>query len=72
MSSHAYGATLNVMHPIDAALRDKKIWAIVAFLKKLSSVSDENFNAWNEAPLGGHWVPACGPGRMSGCGPGRG
>ena len=55
----------------DPPLRDKQIWAIVAFLKKLSSVSDENFKAWNETPLGGHWVPACGPGRMSGCGPGR-
>jgi hypothetical protein len=45
LSSQGYGAPLNVMHPIDAALRDKQIWAIVAFLKKLSSVSDENFKA---------------------------
>ena len=50
---------------------DKKIWAIVAFLKKLSSVSDENFKAWTETPLGRYWVSGCGPGRSSGCGPGR-
>jgi mono/diheme cytochrome c family protein len=55
----------------DPPVRDKKIWAIVAFLKKLSSVSDENFKAWNEAPLGGYWEYGCGPGRTSGCGPGR-
>lgn len=34
-------------------MRDKNIWAIVAFLKKLSSVSDENFKAWTTAPVGG-------------------
>ena len=50
---------------------DNKIWAIVAYLKKLSSVSDANFKAWNETPLGGNWVSGCGPGRASGCGPGR-
>jgi mono/diheme cytochrome c family protein len=55
----------------DPPVRDKKIWAIVAFLKKLSSVSDENFKAWNETPLGGYWEYGCGPGRTSGCGPGR-
>jgi len=51
----------------DPPLRDKQIWAIVAFLKKLSSVSDENFKAWNETPLGGHWESGCGPRRTSGC-----
>ncbi|MEO6779519.1 MAG: cytochrome c, partial [Bradyrhizobium sp.] len=50
---------------------DKKIWAVVAFLQKLSSVSDENFKAWNETPLGGYWVYGCSPARSSGCGPGR-
>ena len=50
---------------------NKNIWAIVAFLKKLSSVSDANFKAWNETPIGGQWVSGCGPGRASGCGPGR-
>jgi cytochrome c553 len=52
-------------------VRDDKIWAIVAYLKKLSSVSDANFKAWNKTPLGGYWVSGCGPGRASGCGPGR-
>ena len=53
--------------PVD----DEKIWAIVAFLKDLSSVSDENFKAWNKTPLGQHWVSGCGPARAPGCGPGR-
>ena len=52
-------------------VRDKKIWAIVSFLKKLARDSDKNFKAWNEVPLGGHWVSGCGPGRAPGCGPGR-
>jgi mono/diheme cytochrome c family protein len=34
-------------------VRAQKIWAIAAFLKKLSSVSDENFKAWTTAPVGG-------------------
>jgi len=34
-------------------MRAQKIWAIAAFLKKLSSVSDENFKAWTTAPVGG-------------------
>jgi cbb3-type cytochrome oxidase cytochrome c subunit len=50
---------------------NKNIWAVVAYLKKLSSVSDPNFKAWNETPIGGHWVSGCGPGRAAGCGPGR-
>ncbi len=50
---------------------DQKIWAIVAFLENLSSVSDANFKAWNKTPPGEHWVSGCGPGRASGCGPGR-
>jgi len=52
-------------------VRNNTIWAIVAYLRKLSSVSDANFKAWNETPLGGYWVSGCGPGRDSGCGPGR-
>jgi hypothetical protein len=52
-------------------VHDNKIWAIVAYLRKLSTVSDANFKAWNETPLGGHWVSGCGTGRASGCGPGR-
>jgi hypothetical protein len=52
-------------------VRNNTIWAIVAYLRKLSSVSDANFKAWNETPLGGYWVSGCGPGRASGCGPGR-
>lgn len=52
-------------------VRDETIWAIVAFLKKLSSVSDKNFKAWTEVPLGGHWVSGCAPGSAPGCGPGR-
>lgn len=47
------------------------IWAIVAYLNELSRVSDANFKAWNETPIGGNWVSGCGPGRASGCGPGR-
>lgn len=50
---------------------DKNIWAIVAYLKKLSTVSDANFRAWNKTPQGGHWVSGCGAGRAAGCGPGR-
>ena len=50
---------------------DENIWAIVAYLNKLSSVSDANFKAWNETPTGGHWVSGCGPGRAIRCGPGR-
>ena len=52
-------------------VRDHKIWTIVAFLTKLSSVSDKNFKAWNETPLGSRWVPACAHGPATGCGPGR-
>ena len=33
---------------------DKEIWAVVAFLKNLQSVSDEDFKAWSAAPPGGH------------------
>ena len=55
----------------DPPVRDKTIWAIVAFLKMLSSVSDKNFKAWNETPLGANWVSACGPGLRSACGPGQ-
>jgi hypothetical protein len=52
-------------------VRNNKIWAIVAYLRKLSTVSDANFKAWNETPLGGYWVSGCGPDRAAGCGPGR-
>jgi mono/diheme cytochrome c family protein len=52
-------------------VRDRTIWAIVAFLEKLARVSDKNFKAWNETPLGGYWVSGCSPERSSGCGPGR-
>lgn len=52
-------------------VRNSTIWAIVAYLGKLSSVSDANFKAWNETPIGGDWVAGCGAGRASGCGPGR-
>lgn len=52
-------------------VRNSTIWAIVAYLRKLSSVSDANFKAWNETPVGGYWVSGCGPGRATGCGPGR-
>ena len=31
---------------------DQEIWTIVAFLKKLESVSDEDFKAWSAAPPG--------------------
>ena len=37
----------------DPPVRDKKIWAIVAFLKKLSSVSDENFRGVERDPARG-------------------
>ena len=52
-------------------LRDKEIWTIVAFLTKLSSVSDKNFKAWNETPIGSRWVLGCDHGPATGCGPGR-
>jgi mono/diheme cytochrome c family protein len=32
---------------------DQEIWTIVAFLKKLQSVSDEDFKTWSAAPPGG-------------------
>ena len=53
-------------------VRDKSIWAIVAFLKKLASVSDKNFKAWSTTPPGKYQAPGCGPGLAPGCGPGRG
>jgi len=31
---------------------DQEIWSIVAFLKKLPSVSEADFKAWQEAPAG--------------------
>ena len=31
---------------------DQEIWSIVAFLKKLPSVSDEDFKAWSAEPGG--------------------
>jgi mono/diheme cytochrome c family protein len=31
---------------------DQEIWTIVAFLKKLESVSDEDFKAWSAPPNG--------------------
>jgi mono/diheme cytochrome c family protein len=34
----------------DPPVPDQKIWTVVAFLKKLSSVSDEDFKAWSTAP----------------------
>ncbi|MGC8519213.1 MAG: c-type cytochrome [Steroidobacteraceae bacterium] len=52
-------------------VKNTTIWAIVAYLSELSSVSDANFKAWNETPIGGNWVSGCGSGRTSGCGPGR-
>lgn len=52
-------------------VRDTTIWAIVAYLRKLSSVSDANFKAWNQTPPGGYWVSGCGPGHATGCGPDR-
>ncbi len=52
-------------------IRDKQIWTIVAFLRKLSSVADKNFKAWNEVPLGSRWVAGCDSGPATGCGPGR-
>jgi mono/diheme cytochrome c family protein len=32
---------------------DTEIWSIVAFLKKLPTVTPENFKAWSAAPAGG-------------------
>jgi cytochrome c1 len=33
---------------------DQEIWTVVAFLKKLSSVSNADFKAWSGAPPGGN------------------
>jgi hypothetical protein len=30
---------------------DREIWTIVAFVKKLPSVSDDDFKAWTAKPL---------------------
>jgi hypothetical protein len=38
----------------DPPVPDREIWTIVAFLKKLSSVSDKDFRAWSTAPSGGN------------------
>jgi mono/diheme cytochrome c family protein len=38
----------------DPSVADQTIWTIVAFVKKLPSVSDEDFKAWSAAPPGGH------------------
>jgi mono/diheme cytochrome c family protein len=38
----------------DPPVADQTIWTIVAFVKKLPSVSDEDFKAWSAAPAGGH------------------
>jgi mono/diheme cytochrome c family protein len=38
----------------DPPVADQTIWTIVAFVKKLPSVSDEDFKAWSAAPPGGH------------------
>jgi mono/diheme cytochrome c family protein len=35
-----------------SAMPDQEIWIVVAFLKKLESVSDEDFKAWSAAPPG--------------------
>ncbi len=70
-----YGIKMTAMPSFGAdnpPVRDKNIWAIVAFLKKLSSVSDKNFKAWSTAPPGKYQAPGCGPGLAPGCGPGRG
>ena len=37
----------------DPPVADQIIWTIVAFVKKLPSVSDEDFKAWSAAPPGG-------------------
>jgi hypothetical protein len=39
----------------DPPMPDQEIWTVVvAFLKKLESVSDEDFKAWSAAPPAGH------------------
>jgi mono/diheme cytochrome c family protein len=38
----------------DPPVADQTIWTMVAFLKKLPSVSDEDFTTWNAVPPGGH------------------
>jgi Cytochrome C oxidase, cbb3-type, subunit III len=37
----------------DPSVSDQTIWTMVAFLKKLPSVSDEDFKVWSAAPPGG-------------------
>jgi hypothetical protein len=37
-----------------SGVTDQEIWTIAAFLKKLESVSDEDFKALSAAPPGGH------------------
>jgi mono/diheme cytochrome c family protein len=38
----------------DPPVADQTIWTIVAFVKKLPSVSNEEFKAWSAAAPGGH------------------
>ena len=39
---------------VEDPVADQTIWTIVAFVKKLPSVSDEDFKAWSAALPGGH------------------
>jgi mono/diheme cytochrome c family protein len=40
---------------------DQEIWSVVAFVKKLPSVSEEGFKAWTAPPAGGATPPASTP-----------
>ena len=44
------GATLGIPTLILAGAKDEDLWKVVAFLKKLPGVKDEEFKAWTAAP----------------------
>jgi hypothetical protein len=44
-----------------AGAKDEEIWSIVAFLKKLPSVSDTDYKAWTAAPSPLAAPPAAAP-----------
>jgi mono/diheme cytochrome c family protein len=46
------GINMTGMPSFAALVDDKELWSIVAFLKKLPTVSDDEYKAWTEQPGG--------------------
>jgi hypothetical protein len=45
----------------EAGVKDEDIWSIVAFLKKLRSVSESDYKAWTSPPSSGAPDPSAAP-----------